>query len=175
MERGLSSRFVDFTVTHSFDASPEDLAEVLLDEDFQHSLDDVGVLEKRHLLSQEERTDGTVERRTRCVLGIQINDIARKFIGDGEPAWVEHSIWHPDKMQWTWEIEPEIGEHLLSASGTITITGDDNEAHREVAGVVKVSGIPLYGGKVERWIVDGIEAAYDEEADQIAEWLSREN
>ena len=166
---------MDFTVSHAFDASPDELAAVLLDEDFQHALDDVGVLEKRHLVSQEERADGTVERRTRCVLGIKINDIARKFIGDGEPAWVEHAVWYPDRMQWEWEIEPEVADHILSAHGTITVTGSDDASEREVSGTVKISGIPIYGGRVEQWIVDGIEAAYDEEADQIAEWLEREN
>jgi hypothetical protein len=34
--------------------------------------------------------------------------------------------------------------------------------------------VPLYGGKVEGWIVDGLRAAYDEEADRLAEWLERE-
>jgi hypothetical protein len=165
---------VEFRVAHSFDASPEEVAAVLLDEDFQHSLEDVGALEKRHLLSQEEKPDGTVERRTRCVLGIKINDVARRFIGDGEPAWVEHAVWYPDRMQWEWEIEPEVAEHMLSAQGVVTIGGEDGNAEREVSGKVKISGIPIYGGKAEDWIVKGIESAYDEEADQIARWLSRE-
>jgi len=166
---------VDFSLSHSFDATPDELAAVLLDEDFQHSLDDVGALEKRHLLSQEERSDGTVERRTRCVLDIKISDVAKRFIGDGEPAWVEHAVWYPDRRRWEWEIEPEVADHILSAHGTVTIGGSEGRAEREVAGTVKISGIPIYGGRVEQWIVDGIESAYDEEADQIAEWLEREN
>jgi CYTH domain-containing protein len=165
---------VEFEISHSFAAGPDELAETLLDEEFQHSLDDIGAVEKRHLLSQEERDDGTVIRRTRCVLGIEINDIARRFIGKGEPAWVEEAIWYPDRMEWEWTIQPEMAAHMLSASGTITIEGDDDESERIVSGTVKVSGVPLYGGKVEGWIVGGIESAYDDEALRLAEWLERD-
>ena len=38
-------------------------------------------------------------------------------------------------------------------------------------GMVKVS-VPLYGGKVEGWIVEGIEQAYDEEAERLERWLA---
>ncbi|MEA2446969.1 MAG: hypothetical protein QOK47_606 [Actinomycetota bacterium] len=163
---------VDFDLSHTFAAAPDDLAEALLDEKFQHSLDDIGSLEKRHLLSQEEADDGTVIRRTRCVLGIELNDIARRFIGKGEPAWVEEAIWYPDRMQWEWTIHPEMAANMLSAAGTISIEGDDDESERIVSGTVQVTGVPLYGGKVEGWIVSGIESAYDEEALRLAEWLS---
>ena len=35
---------------------------------------------------------------------------------------------------------------------------------------VKVK-VPLYGGKVEGWIVDGLEHAYAEEAERLQAWL----
>jgi hypothetical protein len=166
---------VDFEIAHAFNTSVDELAETILDEAFQHSLDDIGSLEKRHLLTQQEQPDGTILRRTRCVLDIELNEIARRLVGKGEPAWVEEAIWYPDRMEWTWTIEPEMAAHMLSASGTITIEGDDDQSERIVNGVVKVSGVPLYGGKVEGWIVNGIESAYDEEAVRLAEWLEREN
>ena len=162
---------MDFEISHPFDASPEELAEAILDEDFQHSLDDIGVLEKRHLLSQETLRDGTVHRRTRCVLGIQLNDIARRFTGGGEPAWVEDAVWHPERMEWEWQIEPEMAAHMLSASGTIAIIASGDGSERLVEGTLKVSGVPLYGSRVEGWILDGIRSAYDEEAERLADWL----
>jgi hypothetical protein len=30
----------------------------------------------------------------------------------------------------------------------------------------------VYGGRVEGWIVEGIERAYDEEATRLAEWIA---
>jgi hypothetical protein len=159
-----------FTVSHSFPYSPEAVADAILDEDYQHSLEDVESVEHRELLSQEEGPDGTVVRRTRCVLDIQITGVAKSFIGDGDPAWVEEATWHPDRMEWTWVVIPEIGEGLLDAKGTIALREDGNGTERVIEGDVKVR-VPLYGGKVEGWIVDGIEQGYSEEADRLAEWL----
>lgn len=151
---------------HSSDA----VARALLDEDFQNSLSDIGALESRTLLSQEERSDGSVVRRVRCVLDVRIEGAARRFIGDGDPAWVEESIWDPAAGAWRWSIDPEVGGHLLSARGETLIEPRGDEAIRRVLGMVKVS-VPLYGGKVEGWIIEGIEQAYDEEAERLEQWM----
>jgi hypothetical protein len=161
-----------FTVTHSFPQAPDAVAEAILDEDYQHSLENVESVETRELLSQEERPDGTVVRRTRCVLDLQITGVAKSFIGDGDPAWVEEAVWHPDRMEWTWVVIPEVAEGLLDAKGTIAIRTDGNGTERVIQGDVKVK-VPLYGGKVEGWIVDGIEQGYAEEAERLEEWLNR--
>lgn len=165
---------MDFEIAHEFDASAEEVAEALLDEAFQDSLQDLGSLEVREVLSQQERRDGTVLRRTRCVLDVQVTGAAKKFLGDQRPAWVEEAAWDPDRMSWSWKILPEVAAELLDAHGTISIADDGEAAVRTVAGAVKVK-VPLYGSKVEGWIVSGIEAAYEEEADRLAEWLEREN
>jgi len=163
---------VDFEVAHEFDASAEEVADALLDEGFQDSLHDLGSLEVRELLSQQERKDGTVLRRTRCVLGVQVTGAAQKFLGDQRPAWIEEAVWEPEAMRWSWTILPEVAKDLLDARGTISIEDDGEAAIRTVAGTVKVK-VPLYGSKVEAWIVHGIEAAYEDEADRLAEWLEQ--
>jgi hypothetical protein len=58
----------------------------------------------------------------------------------------------------------------LTAAGTIDLTGDDARSTRRVGGKIKVH-VPLYGGRVEGWIREGIEAAYEEEAARLADWL----
>jgi hypothetical protein len=161
---------MDFSLEHSFDAPVESLARALLDRAFQDSLADVGSLAERTVLSQEETPDGGVVRRTRCVLDVDVSGPARKLMGDGDPSWVEEARWDPAASRWDWVIHPEVAGHLLSASGMTEIAGDDARATRRVSGRIKVH-VPLYGGKVEGWIKDGIEAAYDEEAERLAAWL----
>ena len=161
---------MDFEIKHVVTFATERVAETILDEGFQKSLSDIRPLAERTLLSQEEQDDGTVLRRVRCVLDLDIKGVARSFIGDGDPAWVEVAVWHPDSTTWTWTIEPELGEDLLEASGTVTLEPDGDDTVRRVEGKVKVK-VPLYGGKVEGWIVDGLERAYDEEAGRLSEWL----
>jgi hypothetical protein len=163
---------VDFEIAHEFDASAEEVADALLDEGFQDSLHDLASLEVREVLSQQEGKGGTVLRRTRCVLDVQVTGAAQKFLGDQRPAWIEEAVWEPDAMCWSWTILPEVAKDLLDAKGTISIEDDGEAAIRTVSGTVKVK-VPLYGSKVEGWIVHGIEAAYEEEADRLAEWLEQ--
>lgn len=161
---------MDFEISHEFEASADEVAEALLDEAFQESLHDLGSLEVREVLDQQERKDGSVLRRTRCVLDLEITGAAQKFLGSQRPAWIEEAVWDPDSMTWSWTIHPEVAAELLDAKGTISIDDDGEAAVRTVAGTVKVK-VPLYGSKVEGWIVGGIEAAYEDEADRLADWL----
>lgn len=157
---------------HNFDADPVTVADVILDEDYQASLDGLGPLSERKVLEQESLTDGTVRRRVRCVLGIDVSGPARKFIGDADPAWIEHAIWRPGEHRWEWTIEPLVAEDLLKASGQIELAPTGDGTVRTVLGEVKV-GVPIVGGRVEGWIVEGLERAYDEEARVLRNRLER--
>ena len=163
---------MDFEISHSFGHGVDEVAAAILDEGYQESLSDVESLKEREILSQEERDDGIILRRVRCVLDIHITGAAKTFIGSGEPAWVEESIWYPDRNQWEWVVKPEVAEGLLDARGYISLKGDAGKTERVVHGDVKVK-VPLYGGKVEGWIVDGLEHAYAEEAERLHAWLDR--
>jgi hypothetical protein len=161
---------VDFDIAHRFVAAPEDVARALLDKAYQESLDGIGPLSERVLLGQEEHRDGSVTRRVRCVLGIDLG-AAKRFLGDSEPAWVEEATWDPVALRWEWVIVPEVAENLLSADGRIELTNSAAGTERRVTGRVKIN-VPLYGGRVEGWIVDGLKDAYDEEADRLEKWLA---
>lgn len=159
-----------FEVSHSFVADPERVAAALLDPDFQASLKSVGSLKDREVLAQETTADGRVARRVRSVLELELSGMAGRLLGDADPAWVQVETWDATTQTWTWHIEPEVHDDLLSAQGTTVISGDAEKTTRTVAGEVKVH-VPLYGGKVEGWIVRGITEAYDEEAARLASWL----
>jgi hypothetical protein len=170
----LSDRYpphVDFEFFDHIDADPEAVAEALLDKRFQASLSDLPALEERKVLSQKKGKDGRIHRRTRCVLHIDISGVAKKFIGDADPAWVEDATWHPEDMTWEWDIEPEIAKDMLEASGTIEIKNAKKGTQRVVRGKVVVK-VPLYGGKVEGWILEGLKQSYAEEAERLSEWLT---
>jgi hypothetical protein len=162
---------MDFEFHHTVPAEPEEVAEVLLDRKFQSSLSKLDGLSERKVLSQKKDGDGLVVRRIRCVLDIDITGVAKKFIGDGEPAWVEEATWHPDEMLWRWEVHPELGGELLEASGAIALKPvKGGKTKRLVTGEIKVR-VPIYGSKVEGWVVHGLESAYEDEAAHLTEWL----
>jgi hypothetical protein len=160
---------VKFEVEHHFRSSPEEVAAALLDESFQATLKDVGRLADRVVLSQEDK-DGLIVRRTRCVLHLETSGVAKRFIGNADPAWVEVAEWHPEEMKWTWVVEPEVAAELLEAHGHTELEAYGGGTIRRVIGHVKVR-VPIYGGKVEGWIAEGLEEAYAEEAELLEKWL----
>lgn len=163
---------MDFEVGHRFAFPPADLAAAMLDEAYQRSLSDITPLESRELLGQDSHADGAVVRRVRCVLGIELPAAARTFLGGAEPAWVEEAIWDPVALRWDWIIVPEVGKELLEAHGSIEIEPSGEKTARWVRGRVGVK-VPMFGGRVERVIVDGIQRAYEEEAQRLGAWLAQ--
>ena len=161
---------MEFEVAHEFDAAVDAVAEALLDEGFQASLADIGALAGREVLVQEAQGD-KVLRKTRCVLDIDVSGPAGKFIGNSDPAWVEVALWDPSSLTWEWHIEPEVAGDLLEASGTTELRESKGGTIRLVMGKVRVK-VPFYGGKVEGWIIEGLEKAYDEEAGRLAKFLA---
>ena len=163
---------MDFLIEHSFTATPEKLAGILLDEAYQRSLSDIPPLESRELLSQDSTPEGTVLRKVRYVLGPVLPSGARQVLGNAEPAWVEEAIWEPEAMRWDWIIVPEVAGELLAAQGAIDLEVSATGSRKRVRGRVSVK-IPLFGRRVERVIVDGLRRAYDEEAKRLQAWLDR--
>jgi hypothetical protein len=162
-----------FEVSHPFDASPDDVARAMLEPAFQDEITDIGHLHDREVLALEDLAGGGYKRSVRCVLALEVSGIARSMLGDSDPAWVQEENWNEELTHCEWTIHPEVAADLLSASGTIDIEGSDGKATRTVTGEVKVR-VPLYGGKVEGWIVNGVSEAYDEEAQRLTAWLERE-
>lgn len=162
-----------FEVSHVFETPPEELAHALLDPGLQASLRDIGDLHDRTVVSLVEQPDGRVIREVRCVLALDVSGVARSMLGDADPAWIQHEAWSASRTHCDWVIHPEVAAELLSSAGTIDIAGSGSSSTRRIVGDVKVR-VPLYGGKVERWIVDGITRAYDEEAERVTAWLERE-
>jgi hypothetical protein len=163
---------MDFEIAHRLPARPEEVAGALLDEGFQNSLKDLGALADRKVLRQTKEAGGRVRRETRCVLGIDMG-AAGRFLGGSDPAWVEDATWHPEHSRWEWVIKPEVAADILKASGTTFIEagGDGAATVRRVTGSVQVR-VPLYGGRVEGWIVQGLEESYAEEAQRLEKWLA---
>jgi Protein of unknown function (DUF2505) len=161
---------VDFLFEHRFDAPLKEVAEAILDEGFQESLDGMEPLKKREVLEQTEK-GGKVVRRSRCVLGTDLGG-AKKFLGNAEPAWVEEAVWNEATQKWTWVIKPEVAADILSSEGVTELIDEGEETLRRVTGFVKIR-IPLYGGRVENVIVKGLQEAYENEADRLRKWLDR--
>lgn len=161
---------VDFQLRHHFDASPQVVADTILDPSYQGSLDPIGPLKSRELLSQRE-SEGLVIRRVRCVLDVNLAGAAKAILGSSDPVWVEESTWFPEKMSWEWKVIPEVAAGILSANGEMTLLRSGGATDRIVSGNVKVH-VPFVGAAVERVIVEDVTKVYDEEAERLTRWLA---
>jgi Protein of unknown function (DUF2505) len=161
---------VEFELRHHFPASVPEVARAILDRDYQESLDGIGPLKSRTLLSQEEE-GGTVVRKVRCVLDANFAGPAKAILGAADPAWVEESIWFPEETSWRWTIVPEVAASLISARGVMALSAAGENTTRVVSGDISVN-VPFIGGKVEHAIVDGVRKVYNEEAERLADWLT---
>jgi Protein of unknown function (DUF2505) len=161
---------VEFELRHHFEASTQVVARTILDQSYQESLDPIGPLKSRKLLSQQDN-QGIVVRKVRCVLDVDFAGAARRILGSADPAWVEESTWFPNRMAWEWKVIPEVAASILSANGEMTLLASDGATDRVVAGDVKVH-VPIFGGGVERAIVEGVTKVYDEEAERLTRWLA---
>jgi len=80
-------------------------------------------------------------------------------------TWVEVTITDVAARRATTELQPDHYAGLLQASGSITYTDDASTPGgtvRMVRGAVDV-GVPLFGGRVERAIIEGLEEHLTEE------------
>jgi hypothetical protein len=146
------------------------VAQAILDRDYQESLDGIGPLKSRTVLSQDEE-GGAVVRKVRCVLDADFAGPAKSILGAADPAWVEESIWSPDETSWKWTIVPEVAASLIAAHGAMSLHAAGENTTRVVSGDISVN-VPFIGGRVEQAIVDGIWKVYNEEAERLAEWLT---
>jgi Protein of unknown function (DUF2505) len=162
---------MEFDLRHHFDAPTTVVADAVLDRGYQESLDGIGPLKSRTLLSQDE-VDGVVVRKVRCVLDASFAGPAKAILGNSDPAWIEESTWAPERMEWQWTIVPEVAASILSARGVMALSPDGEGTARKVAGDVDVN-FPFIGGKVESAIVAGVTKVYDEEAERLALWLNQ--
>jgi Protein of unknown function (DUF2505) len=162
---------VKFELLHTFDAPIQAVTTTILDRAYQESLDPIGPLKSRTLLSQEER-DGRVVRKVRCVLDLEFAGPAKSILGSADPAWIEESVWFPEETAWKWEVIPEVAASILSASGALQLFTEGDATRRVVSGDVTV-GVPFLGRAVERSIVEGVTKVYDEEAERLTAWLQK--
>ncbi len=162
---------VDFEFEHRIEADLDAVVQTLLDVDYQASLSPIGRLRERRVLEQVEESDGRVVRKTRCVLDMDFGGMAKKFLGDNDPAWVETSVWHPNETRWTWKVDPEVAKELLSAEGAIDLRADGDATERTITGTLQLR-VPIYGARIEPHIVQGLKDAYDEEVERIEKWLA---
>jgi len=155
---------MDFSVEQRFAADPDTVIALYTNPHFLGSLQGTERIGPPSVLDRVEDA-GTVTVRIRYHFTADLPDAASRFVDAEKMTWIEQTVTDVAARSATTELLPDHYAGLLQASGTITYSHDPTAPGgtvRTVRGTVDV-GVPLFGGKVERAIVEGLQEHLDEE------------
>jgi hypothetical protein len=121
-------------------------------------------------MSVDRRPDGTVHRVVRYVFAGPIPAPVLRAIGGSAVSWDEEGEFDPSVHGWRFVIHPHVMRGRLTCEGRYAFVPDGDATKRIVEAEIKVN-IPLVGGRVERFIGDGLAATMKAEAEVLAEYV----
>jgi hypothetical protein len=167
---------VRFSVEHRFAAAIDQVEEAMTDPDFYSQLDDMVGVDPPQLLDRRTR-DGAVELRVRYVYSGDVPSVARRVLGRGELAWVQHSTVDLRRHRTDFTVVPETHAELVRCSGAYLLRAvrppPDAETARTIRGELRVR-VPVVAARAERAIASGLVERLDAEARALQRWLARE-
>jgi len=155
---------MDFSVEQRFAADPSTVIALFTNEHFLGSQQGTEKIGPPTLLERTEDS-GIITLHIRYKFTAELPDAAARFVDADKMTWVEVTITDVAARRATTELQPDHYAGLLQASGSITYTDDASTPGgtvRMVRGAVDV-GVPLFGGRVERAIIEGLEEHLTEE------------
>ncbi len=114
----------------------------------------------------------------RATLGVRFRftgDLPSAVTAVIDPAkltWVQRSRHDVTAGTTTFDLLPDHYPDRLRASGTFAVIAAGGGARRTVTGELKVRGVPLVGGRVERAIVDGLGEYLTAEAPAVDDFVA---
>lgn len=161
---------MDFTVTQRFMAAPDAVVALYGDVSFFCSLAPTERLATPELVSTDREGD-TVIMRLRHRLTAELPSMVTRFVDPDKLTWVEVTTLDTTTRRSTSELLPDEYPDLLRASASATFDADGSGTVRVVQGRVEVP-VPIFGGKVEGAIVEGLEAYLRAEETAAADHLA---
>jgi hypothetical protein len=160
-----------FSHVNSYAASPAEVLEMLTTPEFREQ-----VCTSQHALQHSVEVTGTAAGGTTVVVSQDQSTegappAARKVVGDSVRI-VQREVWGPpDADPVTAEFGMEIPGKPGQLKGRITLVATANGCEERFEGDVKV-GIPLVGGKLEKFIADLLGRGLRREGRVGATWLA---
>lgn len=157
------------TTTLRWPASPDDVVAARLDEDFL-----AAVCRRTGALEHTVAVDGLRTVVTRVMPTDRFPDFARKLTGE-RLSLTETTTWAPEAQAdgtRTGVIELEVAGAPVRARFTTAVRPSGDGAEEDVRGEVTAK-VPLVGGRIEKAVVPGIEAALAAQVDTYEAWRGR--
>jgi uncharacterized protein DUF2505 len=155
---------------HRIDAALDEVETAAAEEDFQRRLTSLPNVHERRVMSVDERPDGSIHRVVRYVFSGPVPEPVLRVIGAARVSWDEEAEFDPAAHEWRWEIHPHFLGGLFECSGRYACASEGEATNRIVDADIKVK-VPLVGGRVERFIADGLTTTLNAEAEMLTQYL----
>jgi hypothetical protein len=163
---------VDSQVEYPYDASPEAVFTMFTDPEFLRAKLEATEAVAFEVVECTRTPDGGYRIVTNRTVRADIPGFAKKFFKP-ENAMTQTEEWGPASdgaREGTWRIEPHGIPVSVSTSGTTRLASADGGAVQYIVARIKV-GVPLVGGKLERFVYDQAKQTMDREHAFGQQWL----
>ncbi len=159
-------------VEHVIGAPVDRVEAASIDPEFEARLSALPNVAERTVTTREARDDGSIHRVVRYRFSGPLPAPVTKAIGGGVIGWDEEGTYNPDAHGWTFEIHPHVMQGRFTCAGRYAFEGNNGATKRIVDADIKVK-IPLVGGRVERFIADGLKETMAAEAKLLEEYATK--
>jgi hypothetical protein len=164
---------VDTQLQYAYKAAPDVVFAMFCDPDFLRAKFEATEALEYEIVECAETPDGGVRIVTNRTVQADIPGFAKKFFKPNN-AMTQTEEWEPVSVAGTrggtWRIEAHGVPISVSTSGTTRLEAADGGAVQHIAATIKV-GVPLVGGKLERFVFDQAKKTMDLEHDFGERWL----
>ncbi len=160
---------MDFTIRHRFDVDARTLWDATEEPGFKELLAEHADVEREVL------EDVPLENGRRLVVRIRprrtLPPPAAAALGTDRFSYVQENLQDDRTMRVRWRVVPDVLADRIRAEGELVFQDTPEGCERVVTGRIEVA-IPLVGRRIERHVVDGIRASWDQGAEAARKWLA---
>jgi hypothetical protein len=164
---------VDSEVDHDYAAAPDTVFAMLTDPEFLRARFEATAALAYEIVECTATPAGGFRLVTKRTVLADIPGFAKKFFKPENPM-TQTEDWGPlvdGVREGTWRIEPHGVPVSVSTSGTTILAPAAGGAVQRIAATIKV-GVPLVGGKLERFVYDQAKKTMDLEHAFGQKWLA---
>ena len=164
---------MDSEVDHDYAASPDAVFAMLSDPEFLRAKFEAIEALAYEIVECTATADGGLRLVTKRTVLADIPGFAKKFFKP-ENSMTQTEDWGPlvdGVREGTWRIEPHGVPVSVSTSGTTVLAPAAGGSVQRIAATIKV-GVPLVGGKLERFVYDQAKKTMDLEHAFGQKWLA---
>lgn len=152
-----------FEIKHEFKTISLDIFEKYLNHPKLDSyLKSIKGFETRELVNYKKYDDGKQEWIFLVKALSEMPSYMKSLFSGHSLGWHEHSRFEPNDHCIYWRIEPLIGKNMISGQGRFLMQKKNKGTLRTIDGEVHIK-VPLLGSQMERFLVNELIKAYDEE------------